>query len=213
MITKLNAAGFNAEGFADDVVTLLIGKFEETLCSLMNSAMAIVDQWCSENGLSVNPQKTSLVLFTNKRKLNKVTLPKLSGTRLKLADHAKFLGFYLDKKLNWKKHIQERIVKATRKFWQCRSAFGKNWGLQPKVIHWLYEAIVRPILCYGCHVWHHRTKIKTIKDELEHVQRMALLGITGVMKSTPTKALEVMLSVLPIDLFIEREELTASRRR
>lgn len=43
---------------------------------------------------------------------------------------------------------------------------------------------------------------------------MALVGITGVMNSTPTKALETLLSISPIDLYIEQEAtITAIRLR
>lgn len=31
-------------------------------------------------------------------------------------------------------------------------AFGKTWGVKPRVVNWLYTAIIRPILCFGCHV-------------------------------------------------------------
>lgn len=199
LLRKLNNAGYNTEGFADDIVILLIGKFEETLCSLMKSALSIVEKWCQENGLSINKQKTKLMLFTNRKKIKKLDLPKLSGIKLKLADNVKFLGLILDKKLSWKYHIEERINKATRIYWQCRVAFGKTWGLKPKVIHWLFTSIIRSILCYGCHAWYRKTKVNKTKLSLEHVQRMAMLGITGVMKSTPTKSLETLLSILPID--------------
>lgn len=178
----------------------------------MNSALSIVEKWCTENGLSVNPQKTKLVLFTNKRKLSKLNLPYLNGIKLTLADQVKFLGFILDKKLSWKQHIQEKIKKATKIYWQCRVAFGKTWGLKPKVVHWLYTSIIRPILFYGSHVWYHKVKINKVKTDLEHVQRMILMGITGTMKSTPTKALEVLINILPVDMFGEQEAtITAIR--
>lgn len=112
LLRKLNQADYNAEGFADDLVILIIGKYEDTLCSLMKSALKIVEKWCTENGLSVNPQQTKLVLFTNKRKINKLNLPKLNNIQLSLSDHVKFLGFILDKKLSWKQHIEERIKKS-----------------------------------------------------------------------------------------------------
>ncbi len=178
----------------------------------MNSALKIVERWCLENGLTVNPRKTKLVLFTNKRKLNKVSLPMLNGARLEFSDHAKFLGLILDKKLNWKLHIEEKINKATKIYWQCRRAFGKTWGLKPKVVMWLYKSIIRPILCYGCHVWSDRVKTKSFRSGIEHVQRMVLLGVTGVMNSTPTRALETLLSILPIELFIEQEAVVTATR-
>lgn len=36
-----------------------------------------------------------------------------------------------------------------------------------------------------------------------------MMGITRVMKATPSKALEVLLSLLPIDLHIEQEAMTS----
>lgn len=185
LLKELNESGFNTEGFADDLVILLIGKYEDTLSSMMNAAFSIVDDWCRKNGLTVNPQKTKLVLFTNKRKLLNMKRPRLNGIQLEFAKEVKFLGFILDHKLSWNKHIEEKIRKVTKIYWQCRCAFGKRWGLRPKVIRWLYIAIIKPILFYGCHVWHGKVKTKKITSNLQHVQRMILLGITGAMNSTP----------------------------
>lgn len=59
ILRKLNQAGYSTEGFVDDLIILILGKYENTLCSLMNSALKIAQKWCNENGLlSVNPQKT-----------------------------------------------------------------------------------------------------------------------------------------------------------
>lgn len=65
-----------------------------------------------------------------------------------------------------------------------------------------------PILFYGCHIWQHVTRIKSITKELEHVQKMVLLGITGVMKSTSTstKALDVATSLIPVYLYYAEKE-------
>lgn len=46
--------------------------------------------------------------------------------------------------------------------------------------------------------------------DMQHVQRMALMGKTEEMSTALTVALEVLLSILPIDLFIEQETLTTS---
>lgn len=82
LLRKFNKAGHNAEGF----VILLIGKFESTLCTLMISVISIVGKWCTDNGMSINEQKTKLVLFTTKRKLSRMNLPKLNAVELSLAE-------------------------------------------------------------------------------------------------------------------------------
>ena len=58
----------------------------------------------------------------------------------------------------------------------------------------------------------HKLKLHYVRTDLEHVQRMVLLGITGVMKSTPTKALEVLTDILPVDLFGEQEAMVTAIR-
>lgn len=89
LLRKFNKAGHNAEGF----VILLIGKFESTLCTLMISVISIVGKWCTDNGMSINEQKTKLVLFTTKRKLSRMNLPKLNAVELSLAEQVTFLVF------------------------------------------------------------------------------------------------------------------------
>jgi len=205
LLVKLNEAGYLAIGYADDIAILISGAFEEVLSSVMSMAFRIVEEWCSESGLSVNPDKTGLILFTRKRKLLALQMPILFGTHLKLTDKVKYLGVILDNRLEWREHIEERTKKALRIFWQCRTTFGKKWGLKPAVLYWMYRAIVRPILIYGCMVWASQTELRVVQKKMNQVQRLACLSITGVMTSTPTAALEILLSLPPLDLFVKQE--------
>jgi hypothetical protein len=59
------------QGFADDVVILISGKFVSTICDLN-----CIQNWCGEIGLNVNADKTSMVLITKKRKLEGFFRPK-----------------------------------------------------------------------------------------------------------------------------------------
>jgi hypothetical protein len=48
-------------------------------------------------------------------------------------------------------------------------------------------------------------ELKNAQKRLSHLQRMTCLGITGGMRSTPTSALEVMLMLPPLHLFIKQK--------
>jgi hypothetical protein len=96
----------------------------------MQTAMNIVQNLCSELELSVNADKTTIVLFTNKRLRIGFKKPKLFGQEIELKNQVKYLGVLLDSKLNWNSHIENRLKKATVALWQCRRAIGKSWGLQ-----------------------------------------------------------------------------------
>ena len=57
------------QGYADDICLLAVVKFPNKVSGLIQWALGIVEAWCVELGLSVNPDKTGLVAFTRKRKL------------------------------------------------------------------------------------------------------------------------------------------------
>lgn len=212
LLSSLNNIGLYSLGYADDLLILLVGHSEDTLCELMRSAFRIVETWCKDSGLSVNPSKTELVLFTNKRKLPNLRLPTLCGTTLSLSGEAKYLGVILDKKLNWTKHLEQKAKKAMVSLWQCKRTIGKSWGFSPKITNWIYVAVVRPMLSYCATVWWHKTNQKTALGKLQKVQRTACLAITGAIRTTPTAALEVLSGLTPLDLYLEGVAGTASLR-
>jgi len=57
--------------FKDTQMTCLLAvdKFPNAVSVVMQWALSTVQIWCSEVGLSDNPDKTGLVAFTRKRKL------------------------------------------------------------------------------------------------------------------------------------------------
>jgi hypothetical protein len=59
--------------------------------------------------------------------------------------------------------------------------------------HWIYIAVVRPIVTYAATVWWPRVKLKTSQAELSKLQWIACLGITGAMRTAPTATIEVIL--------------------
>lgn len=204
LLIQLTKAGYHVVCYADDLAIFVTGKFESVLTGLIQSAIHIVCCWATRNGLKVNPTKTELCLFSRKRRNSSLILPKIDNTRLNLSEQVKFLGVVFDKKLHWKAHLQQKASKALNAFWMCRGAIGKKWGLSPKMIFWVYTCVVRPILMHGAFVWWKSMELGVNKKHFEKLQRQCCLGITGALSSTPTKALETILGIQPIDLHAKR---------
>ena len=64
-------------------------------------------------------------------------------------------------------------------------------------------AIVRPMLTYAAFIWWPRCRIGLVQKKLSKIQRLALIGITGAMKTTPTIALEGFLNIAPLHIHVE----------
>ena len=53
---------------------------------------------------------------------------------------------------------------------------------------------------------------KTAGRKPEHVQRLACFHITGAIRTTPTKALEIIVGLEPLTIFIKHEPMLACYR-
>ena len=129
-----------------------------------------------------------------------------------MCKQVKCLGVILDSKLSWKPHCQDRIRKATTFLMQCRRAIGKTWGLKPRQSLWIFTAIIRPILAYAAVIWINATNSSTLVAMLKKVQRLACITITRAYPSTPTAALEKLLQIPPINIFLRGEAYMATYR-
>jgi ribonuclease HI len=204
LLISLEEARIHSVGFADDFVIVVRGSIVDVVFERMQHALRIVEQFTNSVSLSVNPSKVGAMLFTRRRNFELKPL-RLFGSDIKLVSEFKFLGLTLDCKLSWKPHLETRIKKACMTFGQCRRAIGRTWGLTPKVIHWLYTSVVRPILSYGAVTWWQTAQQKTVIAKLNHLQRLGLLGMTGAMSTTPTAALECLCGLVPLHIFVEAE--------
>jgi hypothetical protein len=201
LITRLSGSGIFIQGYANDICLLAVGKFPNTVSGLIQWALSTVETWCNKVGLSVNPDKTGLIAFTRKRKLQGLFEPQLFGVTLRISMSVKYLGVILDSQLTWKEHVEAKARKAHNLLWACRRSFGARWVLGPKVVHWLYVAIVRLTISFASLVWWPGCQMASTK-KLSKVQRLACLGITGALRTTPTGAMEALVGLPPLDLVI-----------
>jgi hypothetical protein len=178
LVEGLNENGYNMLGYANDIAILDSRKFPCTVSGILQEALSMVQKWCERTQLSRNPQKMVVVPVTRNRDLRRLKEPTLSGHKLQLATEVKYHGLTLDKGLTWKTQLGNVINKAYRAFWTCKGTFGITWGLKPKVLHWIYIMIIRPILTYSATVWWMRVNYNVSRMELNKLQT-SLPGYNG----------------------------------
>ena len=83
-------------------------------------------------------------------------------------------------------------------------------GLRPKVVHWLYVAIVQLTISFASLVWWPGCQTDSTKSKRSKVQRLACLGIMGAFHTTPTSAMEALVGLPPLDLVIQGEARLAA---
>ena len=103
----------------------------------------------------------------------------------------------MDKKLSWTEHVNTKLKLAKRTLMLARSSFGSFWGPKPQLIKWLYTAVVRPLVSYACIIWGKVFESAGIRKKGNSLQRLALLMMGPVRKSTPTMGMEIIAHLVP----------------
>jgi hypothetical protein len=98
LLDELTAGGYEVQGYADDLVITIRGKHDGILSARMQSALTLVRNWCLAEGLNVNPNKTIVVPFTKRRKVNLIS-PTVNGTTIAFSKEVRYLGVILDQRL------------------------------------------------------------------------------------------------------------------
>ncbi len=212
LLTKLQPHAVKAVGYADDVILIATGFDTSTLQQLMQDALSTVSDWSLKHGLKFNPQKTTVVMFNKARKFQ-TPQPKLylGGTELFYSDSVKYLGVTIQKRLSWTTHLKDRTRKCFGLLQRLRTVVGREWGLSPEKLLYIYTAVIRPRLAYASAVWAHSINITAVK-RLDRIQAMILRAVSRAQRSTPLAAMEAAVGLQPLDLFL-REEATRSRSR
>ena len=95
--------------FADDTNIFYSHISIDEIERVMNDELHHIIQYCNINKISINYNKTNYMVITStKKKIRHITISNLEE---KLC--IKYLGAYIDNKLNWKyqiKHVQSKIA-------------------------------------------------------------------------------------------------------
>ncbi len=199
-----------ALGYADDILLYVTGKDMIVMEEFLQEAMDKVLEWGNLNGLSFNPKKTQMVLFTSKRKLQSPKIG-MGDLALELKDSFKYLGVEIHKKLSWTKHVTDRVNKCRGLLFKCKGIINRRWGLNPAKVDWIYKAIIRPKVTYGAVVWG-ASLTAGLKRRLSGLQRLALVAMTQPPRSVPTAGLEAMMGWTPLDLHVQETGLNTFSR-
>lgn len=185
--------------YSDDLVILIANQNEELLSVTFRKALRLLQDWCTEKGLSVNPDKCKYLRFTKKRD---IFIPdsniELYGKQISFSNQTTYLGVVIDDKLSFFNHFEFLTEKANNYLWSLKRYVGKLYGFNLKISLWCYYSILLPKLFYASCIWFHRLKLKTYSKKLNKIHSKALKVISSSMSTTPTIAIEKLLNILPI---------------
>ena len=100
--------------YADDTNFSLTDSNYDAMVPTLNAELSKVYDWTVANRLTINVNKTELLLFSNRTTNHNDNQIILNGNSIGYVNHAKFLGVIIDDKLNFKIQINHVVGKVSR---------------------------------------------------------------------------------------------------
>ena len=218
IITPCQTA-LSPRAYIDDLGLLAISKSLQDNISTLKLGLTRVIQKLSSIGMSIDPSKLEIQHFS--RRPNDPSNPPLIMTlpsEDKLTSiiptaYTRWLGFFLDKRLSFNKHVDIMCKRASSVINGLRCLGNTVRGLSQRHFRLLYVACVFPILTYGATVWYRPHKqVKTLVRKLEVVQNKAIRMITGAFKTTPIELIQLRSFLPPIEVWLKKLNQQAAIR-
>ena len=153
-----------------DACLLVNEDNSQTLRNTITDELNRLSIWCSANKLTINLSKTCVLFIPPKLTMNSNFSPFLLSSNdnpINIVSSTKYLGVFIDNKLNFKARIltlENKIARSVGILSKVRYNFSVKTLLQ------LYHALIHPLLTYGIVIWgstypSYLSKLKTLQNK------------------------------------------------
>ena len=189
---------FKCISYADDTtLTSILSLFglnnTPHMYDNINTELDKISEWLKINKLSLNVDKTKFMLFHMPQKNIETPIIIIDNTVIECVDSFNFLGIYLDKYMNWKRHTDYIATKIS-----------KSIGILNRLKHILpteiklmiYNSLILSHINYGILIWGYHS------DRLYKLQKKAMRIITVAPYNAHAEPIFKSLNILKIsDIF------------
>lgn len=190
--------------YADDIALIYDSKDTNVLRNMIQLDLDKIQLWMNENYLKINELKTKYMIFTIKNK--KINTDRLHLTinnhKLEQVNFFKYLGLWIDHKLNWDVHIQklkEKLRGINFILYQMR------FTLPRKIKFLIFHAHMMSSVRYLLPIWGfaYDNRLK----EIHTLINKSIKTIKNLPMLTPTEQLYIDTKTLPLKNLIEFETI------
>ena len=185
-------------GFADDIGITVVAKHQDEIEIYANEAIWEINSWLRNSGLSLAEHKTEVVLISKRRKNTTVKI-KVGGKTIYSQPSLKYLGVIIDRRLNFKRHIEYAATKASS-IATTISRILPNIGGPRQSRRLLLSRVVSSVLLYAAPVWATALNNKVNCRKLGMAYRLSALRVCSAYRTTSGEAAYVLAGMLPIDI-------------
>ena len=135
--------------FSDD--TVLIGLINKGDDRAYKKEIDLYTQWCDTRFLELNVDKTKELTINFSRKKVSVSPVTIKGQVVEIVQSYKYLGVYLDSKLDWKENSNSVLKKTQSRLFHLRKL--RSFDISRSLLNVFYQGILASVLFYAVLGW------------------------------------------------------------
>jgi hypothetical protein len=163
--------------FADDIA--VIARNENDLQLMLD----IINNWCTKWRLCINPEKSKVIHFRFKGKLQSNFAFKCGEHNIEYEEQYKYLGMWLQENLSYDYNVKQLTTSASRALGALTTKFYQCGGMDYEIFTKLYNSLVVPVFTYASSIWG-LNKFKCVNV----IQQRAAKIFLGLNKTAPNNA-------------------------
>jgi ribonuclease HI len=208
----------SVRAYVDDFTILAVGDSVGVNATVLEHAADVAGSCLKKLGLEFDLAKSELLHMAATSKGMSanpdVHLSRADGSNWVIhgSPSIRWLGFYLDRRLNFKEHVRRCARKGLSVLARLRLLSNLCRGLSVYNARLLYKACVIPVLTYGSTLWFRDSGQTGLVALLERTQNVGLRWFLGAFRTSPIPAMEHLASIPPIKITLQKFTMNAANR-
>ena len=203
---KHKYANIKMSSFIDNVAIEVESKSAKENCTSLIEIVQKVFSWVDRNAVKFDDEKSELIHFESSNTLSTDSVELSNNTVLKSKSDVKWLEIYMNRKLNFKKHVQNRIASANRVLHSINRLQNSEWGLKSNAGRQIYQTCISSISDYGAEIWYNaQNSQKSYINQLQKLQKLFLREILEFFPIASIDALKIKSNISSIKIRIHRK--------
>jgi hypothetical protein len=161
----------------------------------LQKQLDVLQTFCCERQLTVNVKKTKVVMFEARKSMCQAF--QYEGEPLEQLNSFKYLGVELHGTKGMQAAIQRLIMSGKKAVFALRRRCAELRIFDPTLQCQLFDALVKPVLSYGCEVWSDHMA----REQLEVVHWAFLKSSLGVSTTTSSYVVLAEFGRFPLEIF------------
>ena len=203
---EVKYANIKMPRFIDNVAIEIESKNAEQNCKVLNKIVQKVFQWADRNAVRFDDERFELIYFESSTTSLIDTVKLLDNTILKSKLNVKWLNIYINQKLSFKKHVQNRIASANRVLHLINRLQNSEWDLKSNAKRQIYQICNLSISDYDAEICYNaQSSQKLYIDQLQKLQNSTLRKILKFFHITSIDAMKIESNIPSIEIRVYRK--------